>query len=288
MALDFDIDASDLLYIVGIALGVVAVVYFGREIIADLSPTIKSIILLIAFPTFLVSGNLINKRILDKFFYVLSVLSYIVFLWYIIDTFSLGTNAVFLALVVSSILFIGMGYQWQRGLKISKGLKRGILVSLLIIILAFVSFDVIGSQPSYELDFQDRVSFEGAWEGGEESIPIGTLEVKNDFLFSRHTDPPRLYACIYTPEKHTVYLDYPRWDLGIVSGRSSEKIEVSLRPPWDRETDGRPIYMENIESLPIEVAHSCPEEVDEPKLVIATGEGELYLPQETVTVQSLN
>src|SRR6056297_3307436 len=108
--MDFDFKISNLLYIIGILLGIIAVVYFGREIIADLSPTIKSIVLLMAFPVFLASGDLIQKRILDKFFYIISVLSYLVFLWYISDTFSLGSNIIFLSLVISSLLFIVIGY----------------------------------------------------------------------------------------------------------------------------------------------------------------------------------
>lgn len=263
--MDFDIDASDLLYIVGIVLAIVAVVYFSREIVADLSPTIKSALLLTAFPAFLVAGNLIHKRILDKFLYILSVLSYLVFLWYIFDTFDLGNNVIFLALITSSIVFIGMGYQWGKGVKIEEKWKRGILACLLIFAVGLFIFDVAGPQPSYELDLRERVSLEGAWEGEKEQpIPIGNLVVKNNFLFSRYTDFPDLNACLYTPEKHEIYLHYPRWEVDIIAGKSTEQIGISLLPRT---------YMENIESLPTETASSFPDKAEEPKLVIAIGEG---------------
>lgn len=268
--MDLNVKTSHLMYIVGIILGIVAVVYFGREIIVDLSPTIKSALLLIAFPTFIAGGSMIRKRIIDKFLYVLSVFSYLVFLWYIFNTFELGSNTIFIALVISSIIFIGIGYQWEKGVKIAKKWKKVVLVGLLIFAVGLVSLDVAGSQPSYELHPRERVSFEGAWEGrGEQRIPIGNLVIRNDFLFSRYTDLPSLSACLYTPEKHDVHIYYSRWEVEIIGGKSQEEIEVSIYPPYGEE-GGRPTYMENIESLPIEKSSSCPDNVEEPKLVIAT------------------
>lgn len=279
--MSFDIKGSHLMYIVGIVLGIIAVVYFGREIIADLSPTIKATLLLTAFPTFLSGGSLIKKRILDKLFYVLSVFSYLVFLWYIFHTFELGSNTIFIALVISSIIFIGIGYQWEKGIKIRKKWKKIILVVLIVFAIVLVSYDVAGAQPSYKLDLENNVNFEGVWERmGRPRQYIGYLVVKNDFLFSRHTNPPDLSACLYTPEKHDTYLHYPTWELGQVSGRATEQIPIAVSFPKSSKTSEPPTYMENIESLPIEVVSSCPDKVVEPKLVISTGEEDTDLLQE--------
>lgn len=268
--MDSDIKASHLMYIVGIVLGIIAVVYFGREIIADLSPTVKSALLIIGFPTFLAGGSLIQKRILDKFLYILSVFSYLVFLWSVFDTFELGSNTILIALVISSIIFIGIGYQWEKEVKIGKKWKKIALIGLIVFAIGLVSFDVAGSQPSYKLDLQKNVNFEGVWEGEDEKrIHIGKLVVKNDFLFSRHTDPPDLEGCLYTPEKHNVHIYYSKWEIDIISGESQEEIEVSFYPPHG-EGEGRPTYMENIQTIPIEIANVCPDNVDEPKLVITT------------------
>lgn len=287
--MDLDFNASTLLYIVGIVLGVVAVIYFGREIIADLSPTIKSILLLLGFPAFLGAGSLVRRRFLDKFFYILSIFSYLVFLWYIFDTFSLGTNKVFLALVISSILFIGMGYSWGKGIELQGKWKKGLLAGLLILMVGLVSFDAVGPQPSYQLDLRERVSFQDAWKNEqtiEEGIPVGKLVVKNDFVFSRFTDHLHLNACLYTPEKHAdVYLRYSLYDVRIIDGNSKKEVKISLRPPLAEKEGGRgrPTYMENIEELPIKKATEFPKEVDKPKLVIATGEGP-YAPAEKVKI----
>lgn len=76
-------------------------------------------------------------------------------------------------------------------------------------------------------------------------------------------------ACLYTPEKHKIHIYYSRWEVEIIGGKSQEKIEVSIYPPYGEE-GGRPTYMKNIESLPIEKSSSCPDNVKEPKLVIDT------------------
>ncbi len=269
--MDFKLDVSTLLYAIGIILGIVSVVYFGRSIIADLSPTIKSVLLLLGFPVLFVSGDLIQKRIIDKFFYLLSAVSYVVFLWYAFGTFELGGNFVFLILVLSSVLFLSLGYLKSREVNLKSSWKKITLIVLIALMIGLTSFDVMGAQPKYDLQLEDSINFEGVWERDEQRIRIGTLEVRNDFVFSRFTHFPELRACLYTPGKHEIYPYYSRWEVNIVGGGETENIEVSIYPPRGEELGKPPAYMENIKIVPIEGADSCPEEVEEPKLIVTTG-----------------
>lgn len=271
--MDLKMEVGQISYVIGILFGIVTILFFGREVAPNLSPTVKSIILLTAFFAFLVAGSLSRSGILEKILFVLGAVSYIAFLSYTISTFGFGVNEAFLSMVLSSLLFIGIGYLGGRELGIGKSWKKTVLAGLLIFILGLTSIDVLGAQPTYSLEVQEDFNPAEAYGDGSEA-KIGAVIVKNDFVFSRFADPPKCQACLYTPEKHEVYLSYSEWGSFLVGGGETREVDISVRIAVELGQQGPPEYLEDIGSVPIEVAENCPESAEEPKLVVATG-GEL-------------
>lgn len=72
-------EGSELLYAVGVVFGVLALAYFGSELVFALSPTVKAILLFVAFVVPLVLASAIERPELDAAVYALAAGSYLVF-----------------------------------------------------------------------------------------------------------------------------------------------------------------------------------------------------------------
>lgn len=232
--MDFEIDESKLLYGLGAFLGVVAIIYFGHELILDLSPTIKSFILLSSAVAFLGAAEYVRNGVLKSSFYVFSSFSYLSFLVYMFARFSFSSEQIFLILAASSTVFIGLGYlRSEKGYEVTRDQARKVLGAVMVLVAVAVVFDVIGSQPEYSLELHDSVEV----NAGEE-FEIGVLEIQNDFPLSRNIETPTFRGCLFIEEGRdgrNIYVDFD--DRGLIAGGITERIPLTEDAHYERQED---------------------------------------------------
>ena len=267
-----------LLYAVGVLLGIVTTFYFAFILLEDLSPTITAILLFVGFIVFGAAGLFTRIERLDIVFYALATAAYLIGLWYTIMRFEFGDVAVFLALALSSALFIGLGYLAHEGLL---GIDRRTTSIVLVAVIGFgvllIGVDLLGPQPTTELELEDEIAIPEL--GAEERF--GTVHVHNTFVLSRSIDRPDVHACLYAPDR----IDAPiRFEAPVgnevLPGDSSVSVDLSVRSEafYDREEETLRASLQDRETIPVELETECPEDVDDVTLVIIEGSPEQRYP----------
>lgn len=254
--MDFKIDEAKLLYVLGAFLGIIAIIYFGHELILDLSPTIKSFILLSSTVMFLGAAEYVRQDILKSSFYIFSAFSYLSFLVYMFARFSFSSEQIFLILAASSAVFIGLGYlRSEKGYEVTQDQARKVLGALIVLVALAVVFDVLGSQPEYSLELHKTVDVA---EG--EEFEIGVLELRNDFLLSRNIDTPTFRGCLFIEEGHDGRNIYVNPDVGgLVSGGTTDRISLTEDAHYERHEDQNVTISGNYTV----VNEECPSEPEE-------------------------
>lgn len=187
------IDESRMLYGLGAFLGVLTILYFGQQLILDLSPAIKSFILLSSTVSFLAAAEYVRPGVLRTAFYIFSGFAYLSFLLYIFTRFSFTSEQTFLVLAVSSASFIVLGYlKGQRDLQMDDELAWKMVAVMVSLVAVAILFDVTGSQPDYSLELEDSVE---VIEGRE--IVFGQMIVENDFILSRNLESVSYTGCLF-------------------------------------------------------------------------------------------
>jgi len=268
------IDRVKVLYAVGVLLGVAAAFYFGFQLLEDLSPTTTSAVLLLGFVAFFFAGLYVEAETLDTVLYALAAGSYLVFVAYTLARFDLGDGGVFVVLAGSSALFVALGYLSSKGhLEVE---RRKALVGVAVVLaltVGLLAFDATGAQPTYDYDFDDEVDVPDEMRG---ETDIGSVTVENPFVLSRVAEAPVMNGCLYTPERETTSVRYDETPRGVLAGGESRVHGIVVRGEgfYDRDTDELRDAFADRETVPVEVAEDCPEEADEPKLVVVVTDNE--------------
>lgn len=264
--MELDIDESKLLYGLGAFLGIVAIIYFGYELILDLSPTIKSFILLSGAAVFIGAAEYVRQGLMKSSFYIFASFSYLSFLMYTFVRFSFSSEQIFLILALSSAVFIGLGYlRSEKGFNLTKNQAKKVVAVILVAVSVLVVIDVLGPQPEYSLELDDSVE---VVKGGE--VKIGELVVKNDFLFSRNLETPSFRGCMFIQEGfdgRNIYInpDTP----GIISGSSEKRISLREEVHLRFSEEDRNITVKGNYTV---VNSECPDEPEEKTIYIREGE----------------
>ncbi len=189
--MDFDFDDSWFLYGTGALLGVVSILYFGLELIFDLSPTVKSVVLVSFSAGFLISGGLTDSRLLRNLAYLFSGVTYLSFLIYVILRFMPSEASIFGLLAASSIIFTVLGYlRGRKRFEPGSESSRKLLAALGIFLALILVYDVTGAQPDYKLELKKEITV------NESEIVLGELTVENSFPLSRNIELPDYDGCI--------------------------------------------------------------------------------------------
>ncbi len=268
------IDRVKVLYAVGVLLGIIAAFYFGFELLEDLSPTTTSAVLLLGFVAFFFVGLYVETETLDTVLYALAAGAYLVFVAYTLAVFEIGDGGVFVLLAGSSALFVALGYLSSKGrLDIERRRALAVVAVVLALALGLLVFDVTGAQPTYDYDFEDEVDVPDEIRGEE---VVGSVTVENPFALSRVAEAPVVDGCIYTPDRETAGVRYDDRTRGVLGGGESRVHDVIVRGEgfYDHETNELHDAFADRETVPVEVADECPEEADEPKLVVVVTDNE--------------
>lgn len=271
--MDFHVDESKILYGLGAFLGVASIIYFGHELILGLSPTVKSLILVSASAIFLVSGDIIENKLLMNSVYIFSGFAYLIFLTYVFARFDLSQIQTFGLLAGSSAAFIGLGYlRTEEIFSLKSGQSKKIITGLTVLALIFIAFDVTGTQPEYQLDLKEEINVS---EG--EEFSVGTLRVENSFLLSRNIELPNYDGCIAYNEttSDNVYI-HPDGE-GIISGGETQKFNLTDQihfegPPYERHGEVIEREREDTTAKYTVKNQECPDKIDNQTIYITTGE----------------
>ncbi len=263
--MDFKIDEAKLLYGLGAFLGIIAIIYFGHELILDLSPTVKSFILLSSTVMFLGAAEYVKHSILKSSFYIFSAFSYLSFLVYIFARFQFSSEQIFLILAASSAVFIGLGYlRSEKGYEVTQDQARKVLGAVMILVALAIVFDVTGSQPEYRLELHENIE---VVEG--EEFEIGVLEIQNKFHLSRNVDTPTFRGCLFIEEGHDGRNIYVNPDnRGLVSGSTTDTIPLTESAHYERREDQNITISGNYTV----VNEECPSEPEERTIYIHEGD----------------
>lgn len=253
---DFKIDTSFALYIFAVIFFLISLVYFGAEIVFELSPVTKSSLLFSTTSLVVAAGILFKSGIKSIIAYISGFLSYTIFLGYTIGKFNVGTEGVLGALMFSAIAFALLG--WSINNDKLKMTTKNFKIFTGVIILATVlltAVDMTGAQPEYELQFQEQADIV------EGTNKIGEITVTNSFFMTREYELADYRACTLAPERETHYLDVAdyRTDSGNIHGGQSKKFDVNFSSRLisvDRDTQEREPAFTGVYN--IEQVSSCP------------------------------
>lgn len=266
--MNISIDGSKVLYIVGALLGVVTLGYFGFEFLTGLSPTVIAALLALTFIGLLSAALTIDRGGLEVVTYALSAGSYLVWLTYVLTQFDLGETGVLLALLFSSVLFVGLGYSVREiGLSLDRSHAIRIVAVLVVVAVLLVTVDVVGADLTYQVETEDAIEVPEP----REQTQIGTVTVENEFILSRSIDSVVIGICLTGPEPRE-FTDRPIRD-DVIAGGESETGEITVFGGlfYDGEELREPFS--DLDSIPIDQSDGseCPTD-DEVRLVVLTGE----------------
>lgn len=265
----FDVDPAKVLYAVGVVFGIAAVLYFARDIVFDLSITVRALLLLLAFVVFLVAAVGSDRTSVVLVSSVLSAAAYLAFLGYTLSRFDVGADGTFLALLVSAALFLGLGYLVrERRIFPSPRTARYAVVGVLLVAVLMVGVDLIVSDVGYDVTIED----EGVVDDGGEVV-VGTLTVDNQFVFREPIDVPEAFACLFVPgmdeyEMRPQPIQYrvgeDRVPDSVPGGTTiTARMTVRLADEEASTVDG---------PIPIERVDTCPDESENPRIVVVMGD----------------
>jgi len=257
--MDFNIDTSYILYSTGAVFGIISLFYFGFDLILGLSPLTKSLLLLSGSVVFFSIGNHTDGKISGSMSYIFSVVSYIVLASYFISSFQLGSNTIFLALALSSGLFIGLGHIVSKGLKLDRNRVKYILLGAFVFGLALTITDLAAPEPTYNLDLKETYS--------QDEGSIGNLTVENTFYLPRTIERRNYNACVYTPDKIRAGISQNNYGSDLIYKEAREtglELEIELRRQHGEGENSN----QTIENYPVELAQECPESSETEKIVL--------------------
>lgn len=239
----------------GVFLGLLAVVYFGREAIFNLTPLVKSLLLVLASAFFLGGSKITEERSSIAILYFFSTVSYLTFLGYYTLRMKPSTNTVFLLLGISGLLFIVIGkkigeYELHR-----ENAKKTALV-LLLISIALIAVDLNAPDVSYTTSFEETIQI------GQEDVSVGSVTVENSYILPQTYSVDRVETCssgdtriAVTPKDHSK-------TSGIIDGQSEKTIEYIVRERIREEGES------NVETYSLVSTDSCPEQKEENNIYI--------------------
>lgn len=243
------VDGGKLLYALGVAFALGALVYFTRDVVFGLSVTVTALLLFVGFLAAFVAGLALDHDVLDVVAYALSGLSYLVGVGYVLTRYTVGETGTFLLLGVSAALFLGLGYAVrEHDLAVDGRTAQFVLVGTLAVSGVFVGADAATGGVTYTTELDDETTArltpaEAAEPRSAVEVSVGTVVARNDSPFTRPIDLPSGRACVVGVDTQRVTdrlgLRYdPRPDGTPLAGggERSYELQVIVPTPAGNET----------------------------------------------------
>ncbi|WP_158598761.1 DUF1109 domain-containing protein [Haloarcula sp. Atlit-120R] len=274
----FGIDSGKLLYALGVLFAAAALLYFVRDVVFDLSITVKAALLLLAFIALFVAGVALERDVLDVVAFALSGVTYVVFVGYVVVRYSPGETGTFLLLAMSAGLFVGFGYALRAGIPTpSQRTAAAALGGLLIVSAGLVGADALSGGVAYDVQTNESVTVSvPETEHTPNRYPyieaeVGTVTASNPSPFLRALDLPSLSGCLVGPTEHpddSVFINTDiKWDEDTIGASATKSYAVRAELPIDPNRTESQTYA-------IEQGHDCSTERSEPTLVVQVSQSD--------------
>jgi len=184
-----DIEESTPYIAIGVVFGIIFMLVFSWQF--GLSPLTKVVLLLAGFGVFFVGAY---ERILPsrRVFYSLSGLSFVVAIMYGISVFDPGTNSILGILLLSSGLFLYLGYRLQQGeLGYDEHRAHQLVIGLVVFCALLTGYDVISADATVELQPTEQVVIDT-----QQEVQIATVAVDNPAMLPRERPNLAYRTCI--------------------------------------------------------------------------------------------
>ncbi|KAA9399408.1 DUF1109 domain-containing protein [Haloarcula sp. CBA1130] len=272
----FAIDSGKLLYALGVLFAAAALLYFVRDVVFNLSITVKAVLLLLGFILLFVAGVTLERDVLDVVAFALSGVTYVVFVGYVVVRYSPGETGTFLLLAASAGLFVGLGYALRTGIPTpSRRTAVVALGGLLIVSGGLVGADALSGGVTYDVQTSESVTVSvPAAEQTPDRYPyieaeIGTVAASNPSPFLRALALPSISGCLIGPTEHPqerVYVDTDiQWDEDTIGASTTKSYAVTAELPIAPNRTEPKTYA-------IEQGIDCGAERAEPTIAIQVGE----------------
>ncbi|MFT4893150.1 MAG: hypothetical protein ACI8Z7_000949 [Candidatus Nanohaloarchaea archaeon] len=232
----------------GIFLGVLAVFYFGREAIFDLTPLAKCALLVIGSAFFLGGSKLVDETSTVVALYLFSAVSYLTFLGYYTLRMDPSTNTVFLLLAVSGIIFTVIGKKIDE-YEIERDRAKKVGGVLLVASLALIAVDLNAPEVEYKMQFENSI------EIGESPVKAGNVTARNSYILPQTYSAERIETCSTDESRIRIMPEDRSKTSGIIDGLSEKSIEYEFnripRAPEENAT---------AETFTVVESNECPED----------------------------
>lgn len=221
--MDLGLDSSTAFYTLGVIFGIFTLIYFGIEVIVEISPLAKSGILLLSAMVFFSATGLTNSKWKDIPLYAMASFSYLIFVAYTLVKFQFGSVGTFLMLAGSSMVFFGAGYLVsEKDIEVPEDKARYLVIAGIILIAGLFVFDTTGSEAQVDLQLRNDVNLTS---GSETSL--GTVHVSNSFILPRSYELPNYDACLPEGDRRvSLYVEDGR---DLVYSGSDVEMELKAR-----------------------------------------------------------
>jgi len=276
--MNLDIDSGKLLYALGVLFVAAALLYFVRDVVFDLSVTVKAALLFVLFVVSFLTGLAINRDALDAVAFALSGIAYVVWLGYVIVRFDPSEVVTFLLLAASGALFVGLGYLLrEREVAISRRTVGYAVVGLVAFSVVLVGADAVGGGVAYTVETNETLTVAPPSSGQDRGVVwverrVGTVTATNGFLFRRTLDLPDPRGCLLGAElpqpDNEVYLRYepPSYERAdTIAGGTSQTFVLMADLPVDTNQTSSTAYR-------VERGTDCQGDREVPTLVVSLGE----------------
>ncbi|MFB6114839.1 MAG: hypothetical protein ABEK04_00995 [Candidatus Nanohalobium sp.] len=190
--MDLGLDSSTAFYTLGVIFGIFTIIYFGIEVILEISPVAKSAILLLSSAVFFSATGLTASKWRNIPLYFMASFSYLIFVAYTLVKFQFGSVGTFLMLAGSSTVFFGAGYMVsEKDVEVPRDKARYLVIAGVLLIAALFIFDSIGSEAQVNLQLRNDVNM----TYGSETA-LGSVHVSNSFVLPRSYELPNYGACL--------------------------------------------------------------------------------------------
>jgi len=232
------IDSGKFLYALGVLFAAAALLYFVRDVVFELSITVKAALLLLGFIAFFVAGVTLERDVLDVVAFALSGVTYVVFVGYVVVRYSPGETGTFLMLAASAGLFVGLGYALRAGVPApSRRTAAVALGGLLVASVLLVGADAVSGGVTYDVQTNESVtvSVPESAQGSGSYPPVrkqlGTVAASNPSPFLRALELPSLSGCLVGPPdnpREDVWVNVDRdWDDDTIAGATAKSYAIT-------------------------------------------------------------
>lgn len=217
---------SNLLILISVSLAFVAIGYFGINSLLNISPEIKTFLMLGASTVFFGFKLYFEQEKLQISAYVVAIACFLTGVYHMVFFLELSKLIVFSTLVISSILFLVLGnLEGSMAKLVDKRYLVGFIAIAGLLLGSTVLYDLGSSDVNYLITYTNTTTID---EDGSQRI--GYVVARNTFRFKKKFLTPELKACVY-PAGRMEEINVRHEHSGLIDGNSLIQSSMYIETP---------------------------------------------------------